>query len=233
MVKISASQSWGPRFNPRPGRGLKISVTFVPAIVHSAFHPFNSGSVKWVPTSFDLFVYICFWSAGGKAPLSMSIYMAKALYKCTTLLSLFTWYKVPQPIWSFRWLIYLSFLCVYTQVLVNLQKLSNGIQSLLKPKVTTVDTFGALRYTVILVGVDQQGAPTSRICLSSFGSVYEKTLVIGENRFIRCAFGVRSESVGSSYPDPQKRDRATYRSIKPGRYRSQNKSRIQRWFIVL
>ena len=39
VVKISASQSWGPRFDSRPGRGLNIWVTFFPAKVHSAFHP--------------------------------------------------------------------------------------------------------------------------------------------------------------------------------------------------
>ena len=39
VVKISASRSWGPRFDSRPGRGLNIWVTFFPAKVHSAFHP--------------------------------------------------------------------------------------------------------------------------------------------------------------------------------------------------
>ena len=91
--KISASQSWGPQFDSRPDRGLNIWVTFFPAKVHSAFHPF--GSVKCVPAYMDRFeaaargAYICFRSAGGKLIIVKRLwacYMEKALYKCTTLL---------------------------------------------------------------------------------------------------------------------------------------------------
>ena len=46
VVKISASQSWGPRFDSRPGRGLNIWVTFFPAKVHSAFHPPGVGKMS-------------------------------------------------------------------------------------------------------------------------------------------------------------------------------------------
>ena len=70
--KISASQPEGPRFNPRPLRGLTI---FFPAKVHSAFHPSEVG--KWVPAYMDRIkaatrcayarcAYMCFRSAGGK-----------------------------------------------------------------------------------------------------------------------------------------------------------------------
>ena len=38
---------------------------------------------------------------------------------------------------------------------------------------------------------------------------------------------------GNSYPDPQKPDRAAYRSVEPGRNRSKSKSRTQGKFIVL
>ena len=76
MVKISASQSWGPQFDSRPGWGLNIWVTFFPTKVHSAFHPSRGA-------------YICFRSAGGKLIIVKRLwacYMEKALYKCTTLL---------------------------------------------------------------------------------------------------------------------------------------------------
>ena len=46
VVKISASQSWGPRFDSRPGQGLNIWVTFFPAKVHSAFHPPEVGKMS-------------------------------------------------------------------------------------------------------------------------------------------------------------------------------------------
>ena len=46
VVKISASQSWGPQFNSRPGRGLNIWVTFFPTKVHSAFHPYGVGKMS-------------------------------------------------------------------------------------------------------------------------------------------------------------------------------------------
>ena len=46
VVKISASQSWGPRFDSRPGRGLNIWVTFFLAKVHSAFHPPGVGKMS-------------------------------------------------------------------------------------------------------------------------------------------------------------------------------------------
>ena len=46
VVKISASQFWGPRFDPWLGRGLNIWVTFFPAKVHSAFHPFGVGKMS-------------------------------------------------------------------------------------------------------------------------------------------------------------------------------------------
>ena len=46
VVKIFASQSWGPRFNSRPGRGLNIRVAFFPAKVRSAFHPHGVGKMS-------------------------------------------------------------------------------------------------------------------------------------------------------------------------------------------
>ena len=46
LAKISASQSWGPWFDSRPGRGLIIWVTFYPAKVHSAFHPSAVGKMS-------------------------------------------------------------------------------------------------------------------------------------------------------------------------------------------
>ena len=46
VVKISASQSRGPRFDSRPGQGLNIWVTFFPAKVHSAFHPPGVGKTS-------------------------------------------------------------------------------------------------------------------------------------------------------------------------------------------
>ena len=44
--RISASESRGPRFDPRPGRGLNIWVTLFPAKVHSAFHPSGVGKMS-------------------------------------------------------------------------------------------------------------------------------------------------------------------------------------------
>ena len=55
VVKISASQSWGPWFDPRPGRGSNIWVISFPANVHSAFHPSRVGKMSW-PTYIGLFV---------------------------------------------------------------------------------------------------------------------------------------------------------------------------------
>ena len=46
VVKISASQPWGPQFDSRPGQGLNIWVTFFPAKVHSAFHPPEVGKMS-------------------------------------------------------------------------------------------------------------------------------------------------------------------------------------------
>ena len=97
VVNISASQSWGPRFDSRPGRGLNIWVTFFPAKVHSAFHPPGVGKMS-IPAYVDRLeaaargAYICFWSAGGKLIIAKRLwacYMEKALYKCTTLLYFF------------------------------------------------------------------------------------------------------------------------------------------------
>ena len=93
VVKISASQSWGPRFDSRPGQGLNIwwpsfPLTFTQLSI-------LTGSVKWVPAYMDRFeaaargAYICFRSAGGKLIIVKRLwacYMEKALYKCTTLL---------------------------------------------------------------------------------------------------------------------------------------------------
>ena len=46
VAKISASQSWGPQFDSRLGRGLNIWVTFFPVKVHSAFHPPGVGKMS-------------------------------------------------------------------------------------------------------------------------------------------------------------------------------------------
>ena len=46
VVKISASKSWGPRFNPQSGRGLNIWGTFFAAKVNSAFHPFGASKMS-------------------------------------------------------------------------------------------------------------------------------------------------------------------------------------------
>ena len=44
--KISTSQPEGPRFNPRPRRGLGICVPPFPAEVHSAFYPSEVGKMS-------------------------------------------------------------------------------------------------------------------------------------------------------------------------------------------
>ena len=91
VVKISASQSWGPRFDSGPGRGLNIWVTFFPAKVHSAFHPPGVGEMS--TAYMDQFeaaargAYMCFRSAGGKLIIVKRLwacYMEMVLYKCTT-----------------------------------------------------------------------------------------------------------------------------------------------------
>ena len=68
VVKISASQSWGPRFDSRPGRGLNIWWPSFPLkFTQLSILP---GSVKWVPAYMDRFeaaargAYICFRPAG-------------------------------------------------------------------------------------------------------------------------------------------------------------------------
>ena len=97
VVKISASQSWGPRFEGWPSFPLKFTqLSILP------------GSVKWVPAYMDRFeaaargAYICFRSAGGKLIIVKRLwacYMEKALYKCTTLLFYFLYSvnRVEQP----------------------------------------------------------------------------------------------------------------------------------------
>ena len=93
--KISASQSWGSQFDPRPGRGLNIWVTFLPTKIHSDFIPHRVGKMStsiygWFEVAAKC-ACICFWSAGGK-PIIVKRLCAfigkKALYKCTTLLFL-------------------------------------------------------------------------------------------------------------------------------------------------
>ena len=94
VVKISASQSWGPQFNSWPSQGLNIFGW--PSFPLKFTYPsILQGSVKWVPAYMDRFevatrgAYICFRSAGGKLIIVKCLwgyYMEKALYKCTTLL---------------------------------------------------------------------------------------------------------------------------------------------------
>ena len=81
VVKISASQSWGPQFDSRPGRGLNIWVTFFPAKVHSAFHPYGVGKMStsihgliWSGCHLRQYMLPVPWGKTDhcKAPLSMS-----------------------------------------------------------------------------------------------------------------------------------------------------------------
>ena len=102
VVKISASQSWGPQFDSQPGRGLNIWVTFFPAKIHAAFHPYRvckmSTSIHrliWSGCHLRLYNLLCFWSAGGKLIIVKNLwpcYIKKAIYKCTTLLKSYHYY---------------------------------------------------------------------------------------------------------------------------------------------
>ena len=97
MVKICASQSWGPRFDSRPGRGLNIWVTFFPAKVHSAFHPPGVGKMStsirgliWSGCQRRQYVLPVRWGKLIIVKRLWACYMEKALYKCTTLLYFIT-----------------------------------------------------------------------------------------------------------------------------------------------
>ena len=110
VLKISASQSWGPRFDSWPGRGLNIWWPSFPLKFTLSILP---GSVKWVPAYMDQFeaaargAYICFRPAGGKLIIVKRLwacYMEKALYKCTTLLYFIQWYNLKVNWWTLKFI---------------------------------------------------------------------------------------------------------------------------------